>query len=125
MVNKCRITKQSLTDMARERQNQIKRKWEPECTGGRNNKFRGPKRPLNKKVNITCTICGKDHVDRPCRVGLGICYICGLSDHYAEDCPQKKEQGPALRPQLQRRVFTLSGEEATQDSSLIQGKCLI
>ena len=91
--------------MAKERQSQFKRKWEPERARGRNNKFEGPRRPLNKKVNIACARCGKDHGDKPCRAGLGVCYICGLPDHYAKDCPQKKEKGVALRPQLKGRVF--------------------
>ena len=42
LVNKCRITEQSLVDMAIERQSQFKRKWEPERAGGGNNKFGRP-----------------------------------------------------------------------------------
>ncbi|RYR49192.1 hypothetical protein Ahy_A07g035504 isoform B [Arachis hypogaea] len=45
--------------------------------------------------DLNCPRCTKYHPNRPCRVGLGICYKCGKPVHIARDCPHKKCQGAA------------------------------
>ena len=31
-----------------------------------------------------CSLCGRNHGDRPCRAGQNVCYFCGKPGHYAK-----------------------------------------
>ena len=81
LVNKCRITEQSLPDLAKECQNQFKRKWESEREEGHNSIFRSDlernRATPNKGVDTTCNKCWKNHNNRLCIAGQGVCYACG------------------------------------------------
>ena len=70
----------------------------------------------------SCNKCKKSHGSKPCLFGQNICYRCGKLGHYAKYCNTGKPlNNPMPRIQTKGRVFTLSGEEATQSLNMIKG----
>ncbi|XP_015932609.1 uncharacterized protein LOC107458909 [Arachis duranensis] len=41
---------------------------------------------------LSCQICGSHHPNRPCRVGLGVCYKCELPGHVSRNFQQGESQ---------------------------------
>ena len=87
----------------------------------------GKGRQMPVKVPLPpCNKCRKFHGSKPCLFGQNVCYRCGKPRHYAKDCNTRKPlNNLMLRPQTKGRVFTLSGEEATQSPDMIKGICFI
>ncbi|RYR67048.1 hypothetical protein Ahy_A03g013282 isoform A [Arachis hypogaea] len=40
----------------------------------------------------SCQRCGSHHPNRPCRLGSGVCYKCGLPRHVSRNCQQGESQ---------------------------------
>ncbi|XP_016200015.1 uncharacterized protein LOC107641021 [Arachis ipaensis] len=43
----------------------------------------GRKQTRDTSEKLTCQKCGRYHPNNPCRIGLGVCYKCGLPGHLA------------------------------------------
>uniref|UniRef100_A0A1S2Z8R5 Uncharacterized protein LOC101491348 n=1 Tax=Cicer arietinum TaxID=3827 RepID=A0A1S2Z8R5_CICAR len=63
-----------------------------------------------------------------------VCYICQKPDHFANECPKRKDDRAVnrnnindnvVRPTAKGRVYHINGEETPSSSELIQGECLI
>ncbi|CAJ2628780.1 unnamed protein product [Trifolium pratense] len=73
----------------------------------------------------TCPKCGNYHGGE-CMKGKGICYFCKQPGHMKSDCPKWKSVGGAEGTTISKgRVYTMEGEKAKSDNSLIAGMCLI
>ena len=71
-------------------------------------------------VSCRCPKYGRDHGDKPSRVGQNICFNYGKLGPMKRECPTKDQQ-LAARPQYQGRDFTLSIEEVAQPENMIRG----
>ncbi|KAF7832092.1 Retrotransposable element Tf2 [Senna tora] len=80
---------------------------------------------VSKSAPNSCPNCGKTHGGRLCLFGSNVCFTCGQTEHYARDCPQKKQTSEGAKPPTKGRLFTLKGEEATKLDDLIEGTSMI
>ena len=89
------------------------------------NPGKGRQMPAKKPLS-PCNKCGKFHSSKPCLFCQNVCYQCQKPGYYANDCNTRKPlNNPVPRPQTKERVFTLSGEEATQSPNMIKGTCFL
>ncbi|RYQ95976.1 hypothetical protein Ahy_B08g091378 [Arachis hypogaea] len=54
--------------------------------------------------DLKCPKCKKYHPNRPCRIGLGVCYKCREQGHISRDCPHRKSRD-ATESDSQTRVI--------------------
>ncbi|RYR14220.1 hypothetical protein Ahy_B04g070815 isoform B [Arachis hypogaea] len=52
--------------------------------------------------DLRCSRCKRYHLNRPCRVGLGVCYKCGRPGHMLWNCLYR-ESRDAIEPDFQTR----------------------
>ncbi|XP_073219686.1 uncharacterized protein [Cicer arietinum] len=74
------------------------------------------------------------HKISECPIRPRVCYICQKPDHFANECPERKDDRAVnrnnindnvVRPTAKGRVYHINGEETSSSSELIQGECLI
>ncbi|XP_074352186.1 uncharacterized protein LOC141691359 [Apium graveolens] len=76
----------------------------------------------NSGSKLSCSRCGRNHLDKDCRLNTGACFSCGESGHKIAECPKRdtsKDKGnrsigtlSALGPNY-GRVFKLPTEPNT------------
>jgi hypothetical protein len=72
-----------------------------------------------------CPDCGNHHTGE-CMKGRGVCYHCKQPGHMRYECPELKKQGGASGTTKSKgRVYSLDGEEAKSNNSLIMNVCLL
>ncbi|XP_027189384.1 uncharacterized protein [Cicer arietinum] len=74
------------------------------------------------------------HKISECPIRPRVCYICQKPDHFANECPERKDDRAVdrnnvndnvVRLTANGRVYHINGEETPSSSELIQGECLI
>ncbi|XP_073222503.1 uncharacterized protein [Cicer arietinum] len=77
---------------------------------------------------------GEGHKISKCPIRPRVCYICQKPDHFANECPERKDDRAVnrnnindnvVRPTAKGCVYHINGEETPSSSELIQGECLI
>ena len=83
------------------------------------NPGKGRQMPVRESLPLS-NKCGKSHGSKPCLFGQNVRYRYGKPGHYAKDCNIGKPlNNPMPKSQTKRRVFTLSGEKATQSPDIM------
>ena len=105
LVNKCRIAEKSYLEMESEKkkQNFLERKRVAEIQKKNNFKSRvNPKKAKQMSVREplpSCNKCRKSHGSKPYLFGQNVCYRCGKSIQYANNCNTGKPlNNPGFRP---------------------------
>ena len=77
----------------------LETKKRPEPVNGFNET--GPSRKFNNRANggngnrrssgnkLSCSRCGRNHLDKDCRWNTGACFSCGETGHKVAECPKR------------------------------------
>ncbi|RYR48539.1 hypothetical protein Ahy_A07g034564 [Arachis hypogaea] len=49
--------------------------------------------------DMKCQECGNYHPNKPCRLGMKLCYKCGAPGHLVRDCPHRGTHEPGRSQQ--------------------------
>ena len=84
-----------------------------------------------QNLNVTCSICGKKHWDKPCYKESGACFGCGKHGHMIRDClenknfiigkPKEENKEDKQKPRLQGRMFAMTHQDAQATSDVVIG----
>ncbi|XP_027348049.1 uncharacterized protein LOC113859487 [Abrus precatorius] len=88
-------------------------------SGSGSSSFRGP---------LKCFRCGGPHMVRDCRKSghtADVCWAAKRSGSTSTAQRPESRGSTGLKSSIPRRVFAMSGAEASQSKGLIQGKCVI
>ncbi|XP_074324379.1 uncharacterized protein LOC141661294 [Apium graveolens] len=97
VLNKALVVERGLVGDEGKKDSEAKKRYEP--TGGFNEN--DPPRKFNNRGNggnfsrnasankVTCSRCGKNHLDKDCRWNTGACFSCGEKGHKISECPKR------------------------------------
>ena len=76
------------------------------------------KREIVQSLDVTCSICGKKHWDKPCYKESGACFGCGKHGHMIRDClenknfiigkPKEENKEDKQKPRVQGWMFAMN-----------------
>ncbi|RYR03648.1 hypothetical protein Ahy_B06g082749 [Arachis hypogaea] len=104
LVNKARVVEEytKMVDSSRDTHRGNANREHDDYLGPRGQNFKRNgegKRSIAYSPDMKCQECGIYHLNKPCRLGMKLCYMCGAPGHLVRDCPHRGTHEPGRSQQ--------------------------